>query len=328
MTPSRLAVARAMALDTFRQSIASRLFWLMLGAGALAIVLCLSVGVEGGAPGPEPGEREVLGGNGQPRAGVDTDPGHLTLAFGAMRVRLFREPAAMVDFLKVLLAKWAAGLVGTLLAVIWTAGFLPDAIRPSSASVLLAKPVSRTALLLGKYAGVMLLVTFQSVFFVGGTWLALGLRTGSWDLHYLLGVPILVLNFAILYSASTLLAVWTRNTAACVFGAILFWALCLGVNSARYAGLALPALAGDDSTATASIPRSIEVAYWVLPKPVDLAMILDDALGSSEHFDEPAAFTIARNRGAFHPWASVASSLLCAAALLAVSARHFSTTDY
>ena len=41
-------------------------------------------------------------------------------------------------------------------ALVWTAGFLPDFLQPSAASVLFAKPVPRWTVLLGKYAGVVI----------------------------------------------------------------------------------------------------------------------------------------------------------------------------
>src|SRR5262249_1392619 len=150
----------------------------------------------------------------------------LTLGFGAVRLALFRDGEAEVLFLETILALVGAGGVGLLLALTWTAGFLPAFLRAESAAVLLAKPVPRWSLLAGQYLGVLVFVGFHAVVFVGGTWLALGWRTGYWFPGYLLTVPLLLLQFAVVYAFSALLAVWTRNTVACVFGACALFLVC------------------------------------------------------------------------------------------------------
>ena len=69
-----------------------------------------------------------------------------------------RERSDAVHFLELLLAGGIAGTLGLLLALVWTAGFVPTFLEPSAASVLLAKPVARWQLLLGKYLGVLTFV--------------------------------------------------------------------------------------------------------------------------------------------------------------------------
>src|SRR5262249_23044651 len=147
-------------------------------------------------------------------------------------------------FLQLLLAGGVADAAGLLLALVWTAGFLPTFLEPASASVLLAKPVPRWSLLAGKYLGVLAFVAFQATVFVGGTWLALAARTGIWDATYLLCIPVLLLHFAIFYSVSALIAVCTRSTVACVLGSVLFWFVCWGMNYGRHAALATPEMGG------------------------------------------------------------------------------------
>src|SRR5207244_1971501 len=152
------------------------------------------------------------------RHGVDVPDWELSLAFGAIHVAWGRPGENAVQYLQTLLAGGVADAAGILLTLIWTAGFLPTFLDPSAAAVLLAKPVPRWSLLVGKYVGVLAFVLFQALVFVGGTWVALGLRTGEWPLAYLLSVPLLLLHFAIFFSFSTFVAVCTRSTVACVFG--------------------------------------------------------------------------------------------------------------
>src|SRR5262245_58370631 len=76
-----------------------------------------------------------------------------------------------------LIQLWLAGVladtVGVLLALLWTAGFLPTFLEPHAVTVLLAKPVPRWSLLVGKYLGVVLFVALHAVLFVAGTWLGI-----------------------------------------------------------------------------------------------------------------------------------------------------------
>jgi hypothetical protein len=217
------------------------------------------------------------------REGVETISGRMSLAFGAISVPLGRERAEAVRFLELCLAGGVAGTLGLLLALVWTAGFVPTFLEPGSASVLLAKPVARWQLLLGKYVGVLTFLAVQAVVFVFLTWLALGLRTRVWDITYWWCIPLLLLQFAIYYSFSVLLAVMTRSTAACVVGSLLFWLLGWMINYGAVMARGTP-----ESQALPSSTRAlIEAGYWISPKPIDSGLILFNALGAHRDFDKP-----------------------------------------
>ena len=306
--------------DTFRQSRASRAFWLMLGVTAACVAVCLSARVDGGRVLKPAGEVGLHGSDGKPPAGVDPNPGRLTLGFGAVRPGRFRDASAEVGFLQAALAEWVAGAAGTLLALVWTAGFLPEFLRPSAASVLLAKPVGRATLLSGKVLGVFAFVAFHAAVFVGGTWLALGLKTGVWQPGYLLAFPLLLANFASVFGASALLAVTTRSVAACAFGSLAFWLVGFGTNYARQ----LTAPGSGLGPLPAPARALVEAGYWVMPKPADFVAMLDRAVGAGDHSQALPGLA----GGAFLPWLSVASSLACAAALVFAAGRHLELTDY
>jgi hypothetical protein len=250
--------------------------------------------------------------------------GELTLAFGAIRLPLQRGRPEAVRHLQLLLAGVVADTAGLLLALIWTAGFLPTFLEPSSVAVLLAKPVPRWSLLLGKYLGVLVFVAFQAVVFVGGTWMALGLRTGIWHGTYLLCIPLLLVHFAIFFSFSVLLAVMTRSTVACVIGSVVFWLLCWGMNYGRHALVGLP----DVEVAAVGFSSPVEIGYWVMPKPADLTLMLFDALQADNYFGKQLAYVEVQKKGAFYPELSVLTSLLFAVVVLAIAAYEFVTTDY
>jgi hypothetical protein len=362
--PQTLFVLRLLARDTFRQSLASRVCWLMLGVSAICIALCLSLHIEGDLPlrndrdAPEfisrldreraltaaastvaysvsvpagafpvpssvisPEFRQVAA---AARSNFPVISGRMSLGFGSIPVPLARDREHAVHFVQLQLAAWIADAAGLLLALVWTAGFLPTFLDPGAASVLLAKPVPRWTLLAGKYFGVLSFVAFQAILFVGGTWIALALRTGVWDGTYFLCVPILLFHFAVFFSFSVLLAVTTRNTVACVFGSLVFWLLCWAMNFGRHAVRAMPDLA---ETGT-GLGKLVELGYWILPKPADIGIVLFNALGAQSDAGQLSVFQAVQANGLFWPEFSLLASLAFALVVLALSAREFATTDY
>jgi ABC-type transport system involved in multi-copper enzyme maturation permease subunit len=320
--PAGFFVIRCLVRDTFRQSLAGRTFWMVLGLSVVIILLCFSAHVEGFTARTPKGEIEHYGSDGKPYTGMNPLSGRFTLLFGLVRFPQFRDGPAMVEFIQALLAKWGASAIGLLLILLWTSGFLPDFLRPDSASVLLAKPVPRWALLVGKYLGVMAFVAFHLIVFVVGTWIGLGVSTGYWSPGYLLTIPLVLLQFAILYSFSVFVAVWVPNPIVCILGTVLFWSLCAGVNNGRNT------LAVGDERPGPVVGGAAEVGYWLLPKPVDLGFIMDEALHASRHFATNASLNALNQRHQFLPSLSLLTSLLSVAVVLALAARRFGRLDY
>jgi hypothetical protein len=335
--PAALFATRWFVRDTFRQARASGILGLTLLATAVCVTLCLSVSVVGEKPALplSPGEtREYLprkeaeklravsppSVTGGPIDGVEVPSGELTIGFGAFRIPQTRDRADGVRFIQALLAGFVADTAGILLILVWTAGFLPAFLAPAAASVLLVKPVPRWTLLAGKFFGVLAFVTVMAAVFVVGTWLALGLRTDVWEPRYLLTIPLLLLHFLVFFSASCLLAVWTRSTVACGLGTLLFWFLCWGVNYGRH-GLVVDGAGGVG-------PSLVEAAYWLLPKPADLGLLLLEALRAGSFLTPAAELQQLIERGLFHPEWSVITSLAFPAVAFLLTARAFVRTDY
>src|SRR5947209_15665875 len=91
-------VLRWLTWDTFRQALASRIFWVMLTLSAVAVLFCAGVGVRGGKlphSDDEPPEFVPRGsGVDERRAqrdGVFEVQGELTLAFGAVAIPHARD---------------------------------------------------------------------------------------------------------------------------------------------------------------------------------------------------------------------------------------------
>jgi hypothetical protein len=181
--------------------------------------------------------------------------------------------------------------------------------------------VPRWSLLAGKFAGVLAFVAFQASVFLGATWLALGVRTGVWDAAYFLCLPLLLLHFAVFFSFSAMLAVATRSTVACVFGSVLFWVVSWATNFGRHAAAQMKGLAPD-------FGRALELAYWVLPKPLDFHAVLLGALRAEDATSGLVNFPALAAQGAWSPAASLTASALCGLALLACAAYDFVKADY
>ncbi len=321
--------------DTFRQSLAYGICWILLGVSVLAIGVCASAGVTGSVQLAEPGENPDFLPRNDPDAhkpaklkqsGVVVVGGDLTLAFGAIRIPLDRDAHGAVHFLQLVLAGGVADTLGLLLALVWTAGFLPGFLDGRSVSVLLAKPAPRGVLLAGKYIGVLTFVLCHATLFVGGTWLAIGLRTHVWDPTYLWCIPLLLLHFAVFFSMSLLLAVCTRSTVVCVFGSILFWFMTWGLNYGRHV-LAASATAIPEGQFSSAIMWLVDIGYWILPKPADFSVLLFDALDAKNYFGPLFDLKTLEAHG-FSIGLSIATSLAFTAYTLFAAGRRFATIDY
>jgi ABC-type transport system involved in multi-copper enzyme maturation permease subunit len=328
--PSILYAFRWLIYDTGRQTLHSRVFWIMLACSALAIVFCLGVSVEGGVVRDE-GEHYTK--SGKVLSGINEEPGTMTLLYGLFPVPFARTAEDQIHFLQSIFASWIAGTLGILMALVWTSGFIPEALHPNAASVLLAKPVPRWVFLCGKYLGVVCFVALQAMIFFIGTWLALGIRTGVWHGEYLLGAPILVGYFAIFFAFSVMLATQFRSTMACVVGSVLFWIICYAINYGRHFALAYPEMHPGGPPLSAFTIFLSELGYWILPKPADFTILLERTLdlGSAKitlETEQPFKTILDPQKNLFHPILILLSSCGFPVFCLWASAEQLSKTDY
>lgn len=325
--PAAIYALRWLINDTFRQTLASRVFWIMLCLSGLCIVFCLGVSVEGGVV-REEGELWTRDGN---LLQGPAESGRLSLLFGLFRAPFSRSASDQTHFLLSIFASWIAGTLGILMTLVWTAGFLPDSLQPESASVLLAKPMPRWLILTGRYLGVVCFVGLHATIFFVGTWLALGVRTDTWEPGYLLGIPLMTLHFAVIFSFSVLLAVLFRSTTACVVGSVLFWLICYAVNYGRYFAQAYGELHPGGEPLPAVTGFLSEVGYWLLPKPADFTIAIEQALGLGSVKSTLAAqepFETVLRRDLYSPLGSLATSALFPVFALWAAASQLAKQDY
>ena len=93
--------------------------------------------------------------------------------------------AALVGFIQIVMTHVFANFFGVPIAIIFTAFFIPDMLRKGRVDTLISRPISRSALLLWKFAGGNLYVTLNVTYLIGGSWFALAVRSGNWDTSFL-----------------------------------------------------------------------------------------------------------------------------------------------
>ncbi len=105
----------------------------------------------------------------------------------------------------------AAYWVGILLCLFATGGLVASLVEPGQADLLVAKPLSRSAILGGRLAGVGLVTLALLTYLLGAVWVVMAAKTGIWSPRFLLAIPAVWAMFAVLYGVVTLVSVWSGS---------------------------------------------------------------------------------------------------------------------
>lgn len=120
--------------------------------------------------------------------------------------------------------------VASILALISTAGIIPDFISGGAIEMSLSKPISRVRLFLTKYFTGLLFVGLQVSVFTVACMVMIGIRGRSWEPDLLLAIPIVVCFYSYLFCVCTLVGLVTRSTIAALLVTLLFWLFLWGLN--------------------------------------------------------------------------------------------------
>jgi hypothetical protein len=129
----------------------------------------------------------------------------------------------MVYFVEDTLVGGFGAWVAVLIGVIITASFIPNMLQKGAIELSLSKPIYRPALLVYKYLGGLAFVFILTTVTVLAVWTVIGLRSGIWAPGFLVVIPAVTFYFALLYSVSTLVAVFTRSTVVAILMTIAVW---------------------------------------------------------------------------------------------------------
>ena len=181
-------VTIALIRDTFREAVARKIFWVLFGLSTLMILFFLFL------------------------LRIDLVAGGV-----AMTVRLGGSPSVPADrIVRGVYGSIATFLYtfGMFLAVFASSGLIPSVLEPGRIELLLSKPLSRTHILLGRYAGNVLVVCLNSTYLVLGVWTILGVKTHIWSPAFLIAIATTTFIFAVLLAVVVLIGVWLESAAA------------------------------------------------------------------------------------------------------------------
>lgn len=199
----------ALLVDAYRDLNSRALFWIALGLSGFVAGIFALVGF-----GPE---------------GVSV-VGKRVLPFPNS------DLVAPSDFYMDLFLTWGVGLwitwAATILALISTAGIVPDLISGGSIDLYLSKPVSRLRLFLTKYVAGLMFVAAQIGLFCLISFLVIGFRGGTWAPSIFIAVPVVTLYYSFLFCIAALIGLVTGSTLAAVLLTLLIWFLLFILNSA------------------------------------------------------------------------------------------------
>ena len=170
----------------------------------------------------------------------------------------------------------AAYWIGILLALFATGGLIALLSDRGQADLVLSKPLGRSAVLLGRLAGIWA-VTFALVaYLLGAVWLVMSIKSGIWNPRFLLAIGVVFAMFAVVYGVVTLVSVWSGSgpLALIVTLGLVFVTLVL----------AIPDL---DLQLTRMWRPLVNGAYHVLPKFGSVGTSLVPALATGEPVLQP-----------------------------------------
>jgi ABC-2 type transport system permease protein len=271
-------VTLALVRDTFREALARKIFWVLFGLSALLIIFflfLLRIDIVAGASATV----SLFGRETRPAdANVD---------------RLVR---GVYGGIATFLYTW-----GMFLAVFASAGLVPSVLEPGRIELLLSKPLSRTHILLGRFAGNVLVVFLNTSFLVLGVWTILGVKTGIWSPGFLIAIATTTFIFAVLLAVVVLIGVTLESAAAATMITV---ALMIISPILAQTSLMMRLLSSEWS-------RNLwRVLYYALPKVYELGKMTLDAIQS-------------RTFAGFAPiWSSALFGAVMLGAALAIFARR------
>ncbi|MFQ5461017.1 MAG: ABC transporter permease [Phycisphaerae bacterium] len=307
----------AIVVASFRESLDRKIFWVLIAITAIVILAMVSVGFEGNQ--------------------VSFIFGIWKTDSGAFNPLADQGPTRLAAIVVYLLFGNLLGWVGVILMLIATAGVFPSMIDGGVIGVLLSKPISRSRLFFYKYLASMVFVAVQGIFFVGGTFLAMGLRWGVWCPGYLLAIPGLVLLFSYVYCVTAVVGVQTRSTVAAVLVSITAWAVFALVHQAPQFFEMVESLKKQTT-----LYNTVRVVSWIPPKTGDIEYLVarwggvgpsadmfpQSKLSDQDVADMAKARTIEEQELEKSPLASIGSSLLFEAAVILFGMWRFSRRDF
>ncbi len=240
----------ALIKASFHQALDQKVFWILVGLSTLVILATASL-----------------------HFGED----RLSVLFGLTSIG-YRAPEAtglsgrdVAGFLTLYTTVMMIPGFGFLLAIIFTAGFIPALMRRGLIDVYLSRAVSRRTLVLGAYAGGLLYAFLNVAWFFTGLWIALNVAGLSIGPTFLLLIPLVTAAYAILYAFAAFIGFTLRSTVAAILITLGLWVVSNATNALELLRRGVTSSGGPDRETFGGVIGSvIHVAYLILPKVEDV----------------------------------------------------------
>jgi len=198
----------AMMVDAYRELAAGRLFWITLALSGLIVAIFACLGID--------------------KQGITFLWFHLSF------IPITSETLAPDLFYKQMFLSFGVplwlGWVASILALVSTAGIIPNFIANGSIDLSLAKPIGRVRLFLTRYLSGLVFVALQVGAFSFACFMLIGIRGGDWQPRVLLAIPVVVLFFSYLFCVCAFLGLVTRSAIAALLLTALFWIMIIILN--------------------------------------------------------------------------------------------------
>ena len=191
----------ALVLDSYRELSARKLFWLSVIISGIAVVVFALIGIND---------------KGLTLLGYNLGIPYVSTAI--MTPAFFYKTVFFSLGFSIWLT-WAA----TILAIVSTAGIIPEFVASGSIDLSLSKPIGRMRLFLTKYCCALLFVGLQVAVFSVASYLVIGFRGGTWEPGLFWAVPLVLAMFSFLYCVCALIGLLTRSAIAALLLTMLFW---------------------------------------------------------------------------------------------------------
>lgn len=113
--------------------------------------------------------------------------------------------------------------IGVFLALFLTCNHIPAMVREGWGGLLIAQPVSRLTLLLGRGCGSVTVISIGVTYLVVGSWTVLRIKTGLGSTGFLFAGLVILLVYSICYSATMLAGIITRNGPVSGMVGLMVW---------------------------------------------------------------------------------------------------------
>jgi len=202
-----LMQTKAIFIDAYRELNAKKLFWLTMVINLLAVFIFAAIGIN------EKG---------------------FTVLFWTFDGQFNTSMMSAATFYKLEFLIWGVPIWlswgTTILALISTAGIIPDLVSGGTIEPMLSKPIGRGRLFLTKYLTGLFFVGAQILVFTIGCFLVLRLRAGTTEFGLFLTIPIVLAFFSFLFSVCVFVGIVTRSTITALLLTILFWLMLFILN--------------------------------------------------------------------------------------------------